>query len=126
MNLNDRLAVMVVRMLGKHGFDVTLQRKADDGSDDFTVGAGGMTDLGTVKAVWDNPRRLTKGLADGGSASSAQRYMTIAYRADLKDSAAAVGLRVLVDGVATNVLAIGPIGDKVGLRLMLDAGTEAA
>ncbi|WP_167507048.1 MULTISPECIES: hypothetical protein [unclassified Mesorhizobium] len=126
MSINDHLAVMLVRTLAKHGFDVTLQRQVDDGGDDFTPGASGYLNVATVKAVWDNPRRMIKGTADGGFVASAQRYMTIAYRDDLKDAASAVGLRVIVGGVATNVLAITPIGDKVGLRLMLDVGTEAA
>lgn len=80
--------------------------------------------IATVKAVWDNPRRFVKGVTDGAPSSTTQRYMTIAYRDDLKAPDAAVGLRVTVNGVTSNVISIGEIGERVGLRMLLDAGTE--
>lgn len=120
-----RLAPMLVTMLAKHGFDAVLERRSEAAASEFEVVAPVWSILATVKAVWDNPRRLVKGLNDEAPAAMGQRYMTIAYRDDLKDNGAAVGLRVVVNGVPTNVLSIGEIGEKVGLRLMLDTGTEA-
>ncbi|MET4294719.1 hypothetical protein ABIB06_006552 [Bradyrhizobium sp. LB8.2] len=124
MSINTRLAAQVAGMLTRHGFDVTLQQGSSETGGDFDPENPTWTDLTTVKAVWDNPRNQVKGLNDGGAASMVSRRMTIAYREDLKATEEAIGLRVVVNGVPSNVLAVSEIGSKVGLRLMLDAGTE--
>ncbi|WP_322884170.1 hypothetical protein U8C35_06465 [Sinorhizobium medicae] len=124
MTINERLSAMLVTTVAKHGFDATIERLTASGGDlDSTPPA--WATVATVKAVWDNPRRLYKGVNDGAPSSMVQRHMTIAYRADLKDPSSGVGLRVLVDGVYCNVISIGQIGEHVGLRLLLDMGTEA-
>lgn len=125
MSLNDRLAQQLAGMLSRHGFAATLQQRSGESDDDFETDTLTWTDLAEVRAVWDNPRNQVKGLDDMAPASMMTRRMTIAYREDLKATEEAVGLRVVVNGVPSNVLAIGEIGEKVGLRLMLDMGTEA-
>lgn len=46
--------------------------------------------------------------------------MTIAYRGDLN----AQYTRVVVNGTSHNIISISTIGDQVGLRLTVEAGTE--
>lgn len=123
-SVNTRLAAGVVRMLARHGFDVTLQQKAPETVGDFDTSHRDWEVLDTVKGVWDNPRTGTKGLNDMAPASMVTRRMTISYRADLKPTSKAVDLRVVVNGNPVNVLSISEIGERVGLRLMLDEGTE--
>jgi len=124
--MNARLAVSLNSLLAREGFDATLQQRAPETGGDFEpeTPVQGWVDLATVKAVWDNPRSQVLGLNDGGAASMVTRRMTIAYRDDLKAPESAVELRVVVNGQANKVLGISEIGEKVGLRLMLDAGTE--
>jgi hypothetical protein len=122
--VNTRLAANVVSLLAREGFDATLQQASAQTGGDFDAETPTFKTLATVKAVWDNPRSQVKGLNDGGPASMVSRRMTIAYRDDLKSTEEAVGLRAVVNGVVNNVLAVSEIGEKVGLRLMLDAGTE--
>lgn len=124
MSVNDRLATMVIRMLARDGFLVAIEQQNTPGGD-FDSTPSSWVAVATVKAVWDNPRSFLKGLNDGAPASSVQRRMTIAYRDDLKDPSSGVGLRVTVNGVICNVISVGEIGERVGLRLMLDMGTEA-
>lgn len=124
--MNARLAVSLNSLLTREGFDATLQQRAPETAGDFEpeVPAQGWVDIATVKAVWDNPRNQVLGLNDSGAASMVTRRMTIAYRDGLKRPESAIELRVVVNGVANKVLGISEIGEKVGLRLMLDAGTE--
>lgn len=124
MTINTRLAAQVTRMLKEHGFDATLQQRVDNSSNDFEISQPTVTEI-AVRAVWDNPRLGLKTVNDGAQASLSPRYMTIAYRDDIKSTSSAVGLRVLVNGIANDVLAVAQIGDKVGLRLYVQAGTEA-
>jgi hypothetical protein len=120
-----RLAANVISLLSRRGFDATLQQASQQTGSDFDVGNPTWSDLATVKAVWDNPRTQWKGLNDSAPASVFQRRMTIAYRDDIKSTDKAVGLRVVVNGTAHNVISVAEIGEKVGLRLMLEEGTEA-
>ncbi|WP_442577858.1 phage head completion protein [Mesorhizobium sp. ASY16-5R] len=124
MSISDRLAVMVTRMLARDGFIAAIERQNTPGGD-FASTAPSWVAVATVQAVWDNPRTFTKGVNDGAPASTITRKMTIAYRDDLKDPSSGVGLRVTVNGVVHNVISVGEIGARVGLRLLLDAGTEA-
>lgn len=124
MSINTRLAVNLVSMLSRHGFDATLQQQSAQTGGDFDAETPSWVTLATVKAVWDNPRSQVKGLNDSAPASMVTRRLTIAYRDELKSTVEAIGLRVVVNGVASSVLAVSEIGEKVGLRLMLDAGTE--
>lgn len=125
MSLNTRLAAMLETVLLKHGFDATLQRQSAP-ADDFSSEPLSWNTVAVVRAVWDNPRRMVRGLNDVAPAATSSRYMTIAYRTDLKDPASAVGLSVIVNGMRHSVSAIGEIGQQVGLRLILDSGTEPA
>lgn len=125
MSLNDRLSTNLNSMLSRHGFDATLQHRVGESESDFEPDDPSWSNIATVKAVWDNPRAQTRGVNDTAPASMVTRRMTLAYRSDLKETEKAVGLRVLVDGVAHGVLGIGMIGSQVGLRLIVDAGTEA-
>lgn len=121
--LNTRLAIHLKRMLAQHGFDATLQQRSDNSTNDFEISTPTITDT-PVRAVWDNPRQGIKTVNDGAQSSISPRFATIAYRSDVKATAKAVGLKLLVDGVVSDVLSITPIGDKVGLRLHLQTGIE--
>ena len=122
--IHTRLRARLEALLAREGFEATLQHGSQE-SGDFDVTPSEWSDLATVKALWDNPRRMWKGLNDSAPASSAERRMTIAYRDDLKEPSSAVRLRAVVNGVISNVLSVAEIGEKVGLRLYLDTGTEA-
>lgn len=124
MSINERLAAMTVRMLQRDGFNVVIQRLSTPG-DELDASPSSWSNVATVKALWDNPRAFTKNVNDGAPASSVQRRMTIAYRDDLAAPYSGVGLRVVVDSVPCNVVSLGSIGDRVGMRLLLDMGTEA-
>lgn len=110
-------------MLQEHGFDATLQQRVDNSDNDFEISSPTITNT-AVRAVWDNPRLGYKTVNDGGQASLSPRFATIAFRDDIKETSKAVGLRLVVDGVASDILSVSPIGDKVGLRLYLQTGTE--
>jgi hypothetical protein len=122
--IHARLRARLDALLAREGFEATLQQGSQQ-SGDFDVTSSEWSDIATVKALWDNPRRMWKGLNDGAPASSTERRMTIAHRDELKEPSSAVRLRVVVNGVISNVLSVAEIGEKVGLRLSLDTGTEA-
>lgn len=121
MNFNSALADELNTLLVEAGFNVTIQRLSTSGGD-FEAGTNTWTDLATVKAVWDSPRAGNRNMNDGAPASIIRRAMTVAYRADLVDTSAAVGLRVLVNGVHHQVISVSTIGEGVGTRLILEAG----
>lgn len=122
--IHSRMRTRLEALMERDGFAATLQQGSQE-SGDYDVTPSEWSELATVKALWDNPRRMWKGLNDGAPASSAERRMTIAYRDDLKEPSEAVRLRVVVNDVISNVLSVAEIGERVGLRLTLDTGTEA-
>lgn len=123
MSINTRLDAQLNRMLNQHGFDATLQQRVDNSDNDFEISQPTVTNI-TVRAVWDNPRLGYKTVNDGAQASLSGRFATIAYRDDIKSTSKAVGMRLVVNGVASEVQSVTPIGDKVGLRLYVQTGTE--
>ena len=104
------------------GFDVEIQKPVLT-DDDYGASNKVWVSIGTVKFAWDtNSSKET--IKRGKNESQASYTALISYRDDVALTDEAARARVLYNGTAFNIISSQIIGDKVGLKLMLEEGTQ--